>query len=143
MENFTPIESLSGGVLIGLASAILLFFTGRIAGISGIFGGILQAKHGETQWRVVFVAGLLVGGLLVNFFRPDMLQFQMDRTNFGIIAAGLLVGIGARMGNGCTSGHGVCGIGRLAPRSMMAVVIFMTAAAATAYVVNHLLGGHL
>ena len=143
MENFTPIESLSGGILVGLASAILLFFTGRIAGISGIFGGILQAKHGETQWRVVFVAGLLVGGLLVNFFRPEMLQFQLERTNFGIIAAGLLVGIGARMGNGCTSGHGVCGIGRLAPRSMMAVVIFMTTAATTVYIVNHLLGGRL
>jgi uncharacterized membrane protein YedE/YeeE len=143
MENFTPIESLSGGILIGLASVALLYFAGRIAGISGIFGGILQAHHGETQWRILFVAGLIVGGIIVQLVRPEMLEVKVDRTTFAIIVAGLLVGVGARLGNGCTSGHGVCGIGRMAPRSMIAVVVFMTSAAATVYIVNHLLGGHI
>jgi len=143
VENFTPIQSLIGGLLIGLASVSMLYFVGRIAGISGIFGGILQAKHGETQWRIIFVLGLLAGGLFMQFFQPELLEFKMERSNVAIIIAGVLVGVGARLGNGCTSGHGVCGIGRMSPRSMIAVVTFMTSGAATAYVVNHLLGGNI
>lgn len=143
MENFTPIASLAGGVLIGIASITLLYLFGRIAGISGIFGGILQARHGETGWRIVFVAGLVTGGLILGAMQPDLLDFDIPRSTFAILAAGVLVGIGARMGNGCTSGHGVCGLGRLSPRSAIAVAIFMSSGALTVYVVNHLFGGTL
>jgi uncharacterized membrane protein YedE/YeeE len=143
MENFTPLASLSGGILLGIASALLLFFVGRIAGISGIFGGLLNAKQDDTLWRAMFIGGLLAGGVAILFVKPDLLRFEVDRSTAAIIVAGLLVGIGARLGNGCTSGHGVCGIGRLSPRSLIAVATFMTAGAVTAIVVNHLLGGRI
>ncbi len=143
MDNFTPVASLSGGILIGIASAALLFFVGRIAGISGIFGGLLNAKRDDTLWRAMFIAGLLVGGVLIQLVEPSLLRFQVDRSTLALIVAGLLVGIGARLGNGCTSGHGVCGVGRLAPRSLIAVGTFMTAGIVTAIIINHLLGGHI
>ena len=143
MENFTPIASLSGGILLGIASALLLFFVGRIAGISGIFGGLLNAKHDDTLWRAMFIGGLLAGGVAIMWVKPELLSFEVDRSTAAIIVAGLLVGVGGRLGNGCTSGHGVCGIGRLSPRSMIAVATFMTAGSITAIVVNHLLGGRI
>lgn len=143
MEHFTPVSSFLGGMLLGLASAALLFFVGRIAGISGIFGGLLHATRGETLWRACFIGGLFAGGLLVLFLHPTTLTFQVERSVPALIVAGLLVGIGARLGNGCTSGHGICGLGRLAPRSVVAVAVFMAAAVASATIVNHVFGGHI
>ena len=125
MENFTPYSALIGGILIGLASAGLLYTNGRIAGISGIFGGMLHAVKGDTLWRLTFVAGLLAGGVILALFHPSALEINIDRSAGAILLSGLLVGIGARMGGGCTSGHGVCGLSRLAPRSMAATLTFM------------------
>lgn len=143
MENFTPIASLAGGIIIGIASAIMLLYVGRIAGISGIFGGLLNAKKGDTAWRGMFIAGLLAGGLVLLAVYPDSLRIQVDRSLGAVIVAGLLVGIGSRLGSGCTSGHGVCGVGRVAPRSLVSVGVFMATGAATAIIVNHLLGGSI
>ncbi len=143
MENFTPIPSLFGGILIGIASAMMLLCVGRIAGISGILFGFLNVKRGDTLWRGMFLAGLLAGGLLFALFYPHVFQFHVDRSMSAIVAAGVLVGFGSRLGSGCTSGHGVCGIGRLAPRSLVAVPIFMAVGAATAIIVSHLLGGKI
>lgn len=126
MDNFTPYSALIGGILIGLASAGLLYTNGRIAGISGIFGGMLHAIKQDTLWRLMFVAGLLVGGLILSLFYPSALDIQVDRSAAAVMLAGLLVGIGARMGSGCTSGHGVCGLSRLAPRSIAATLTFVT-----------------
>lgn len=143
MENFTPIASLAGGIIIGIASAIMLLYVGRIAGISGIFGGFLNAKKGDTAWRGMFIAGLLAGGLILLAVYPDSLRIQIDRSLGAVIVAGLLVGIGSRLGSGCTSGHGICGVGRVAPRSLVSVGVFMATGAATAIIVNHLLGGSI
>jgi uncharacterized membrane protein YedE/YeeE len=143
VENFTPIPSLIGGIIIGIASAIMLLYVGKIAGISGIFGGLLNAKRGDTAWRGMFVAGLLVGGLILLVAYPDSLSIHVDRSMAAVIVAGLLVGIGSRLGSGCTSGHGVCGVGRFAPRSLVSVGVFMSTGAAAAIIVNHLLGGSI
>ena len=143
MENFTPLASFIGGVMIGLAAISMLFFTGRIGGISGIFGGLLNAKHGDTAWRLLFIAGLMSGGILMLLFHPPSLDIQVNKSMLAVVVAGLLVGIGARLGSGCTSGHGVCGIGRLAPRSLVASAVFMTTGAIAAIVVNHVFGGVL
>ncbi|MGH7962772.1 MAG: YeeE/YedE family protein, partial [Candidatus Binatia bacterium] len=107
MEHFTPVASLVGGVIIGLAAALLLLFNGRICGISGIFGGLLSAKRDETLWRFVFVAGLFAGGVLLRFVYPQAFNIEIDRSAAAIVLAGLLVGVGTRMGSGCTSGHGI------------------------------------
>ena len=141
MTEFTPVASLIGGVIIGLASLMLLLFQGRIAGISGIFGGLLQFREAETSWRLAFIVGLLAGGLLLTWLRPETLVFQLDRSTPAIILAGLLVGIGTRMGSGCTSGHGVCGLGRMSPRSMAAVATFLSAGVLTAILVHLVFGG--
>jgi len=143
MENFTPIQSLIGGVLLGLSAAGMLYFVGRILGISGIYSGLITAKRGDTLWRGVFVAGLLAGGVTMLLIKPELLHYEADRSSLAVIVAGLLVGVGVRLGNGCTSGHGICGIGRLSPRSIIAVATFMTAGAVTVYVINHVLGGHV
>ena len=143
MQNFTPVESMAGGVLLGIAALILLYFNGRIAGISGIFGGLLHFKRGETLWRFTFICGLLAGGYLLNFVYPQALEFEMDFSATSIMLAGLLVGLGSRMGSGCTSGHGICGIGRLSPRSIVAAVIFMSTGAFAAITVGTFFGGQL
>jgi uncharacterized membrane protein YedE/YeeE len=143
MEHFTPLPSLIGGVIIGISAAIMLLYVGRIAGVSGIFGGFLHAKHGDTLWRGMFVAGLLAGGAALLVFFPQALRFAVDRSMGAIIVAGLLVGVGSRLGGGCTSGHGICGVGRLAPRSLVAVGVFMCTGAAAAVIVNQLLGGRI
>ncbi|MEM8845039.1 MAG: YeeE/YedE thiosulfate transporter family protein [Pseudomonadota bacterium] len=143
MDNFTPVMSLLGGVLIGLAAIGLLFFNGRIGGISGIFGGLLNAQKGDTAWRAIFIFGLVVGGFLVSIFNPNILEFHIDRSVLAIIIGGLLVGFGSRLGSGCTSGHGVCGVGRLAPRSLIATCVFITTGIFSVYLVNHLLGGSI
>ena len=143
MENFTPIASLCGGILIGLSVSLLLLCDGKIAGISGIVGGLLSPTQNDTAWRVLFVAGLLTGGLFFSFFSPQVFTFSISRSTGALILAGLLVGFGTRLGNGCTSGHGVCGISRFSGRSIIATMTFMITGIITVYIVNHLLGGSL
>lgn len=141
MDSFTPIASTLGGLLIGLAAAGLLMFHGRIAGISGIAGGVFRRQAGDTAWRVMFLVGLLTAGVAWSAFRPDDYAFAIERSTVALVVAGLAVGIGTQLGSGCTSGHGVCGIGRLSKRSTVATVTFMATAAMTVFVVNELLGG--
>jgi uncharacterized membrane protein YedE/YeeE len=142
MTNFTPVASLIGGALIGLAAALLLVTHGKIAGVSGIAGGVLQPRAGDVSWRVWFLGGLLGGGVLMTLVRPGAFGVPADRGLMVIAIAGLLVGFGTRMGNGCTSGHGVCGISRLAPRSLIATATFMAAGVITV-LVHRMLGGAL
>lgn len=144
MEHFTPFTSAIGGMLIGLAAALLLLFNGRIAGISGIAGGLFtRPPRVEIYWRALFIAGLVAGGVLMSGVAPALFAVTLDRSVLALIAAGLLVGFGTRLGNGCTSGHGVCGISRMSPRSIGATVTFMAAGAAAVFVVQHVIGGSL
>lgn len=133
--------ALAGGVLIGLSATLLLWLDGRIAGVSGIAGGVLFPRPGDIAWRVAFLVGLVVAAGAYMAFVPGALQPRVDFPRAGLVLAGLLVGFGTRMGNGCTSGHGVCGLGRLSPRSLAAVVTFMATAIATTFVVRHAWGG--
>ncbi|MDP2715322.1 YeeE/YedE family protein [Rheinheimera sp.] len=123
MENFTPFTALIGGSLIGLGALILFVFSGRIAGISGIAGAALFSREGRS-WRLAFVAGIIAGPLLVGAVISDF-SYSTPQLNWQVIVAGLLVGIGTGWGSGCTSGHGICGISRLSPRSITATVLFM------------------
>lgn len=141
MESFTPIASTIGGVLIGIAAAGLLVFHGRIAGISGIAGGIFRREPGDISWRVMFLVGLFTAGIVWGYFRPLDYRVEIDRSTLALIVAGLAVGIGTQLGSGCTSGHGVCGIGRFSKRSTVATISFMATAAITVFVVNEVLGG--
>lgn len=141
IEGFTPLLSSIGGTLIGLAAIGLLLFNGRIAGISGMLDGILHPKPNDTAWRVLFIAGLLAGAWLVSWMIPPALAIRIDVSTPAIIVGGLLVGLGTRIGSGCTSGHGVCGVGRLAPRSIAASATFFSFAAITVYIIRHVLGG--
>jgi uncharacterized membrane protein YedE/YeeE len=141
MANFTPISAAIGGALIGLAAALLMLTTGRIAGISGIFGGCLDFGTGDKGWRLAFIAGLILApltGSLVGFHVPIP---EMPASWVVIVAAGLLVGFGTKLGSGCTSGHGVCGIARLSPRSIAATVIFMGVAIMVVALTRHVFGG--
>jgi len=137
--NFTPWSSLTGGALIGLAASLFVVANGRIAGISGLIGNLLQRAHEGTSEKVLFLLGLLVAPLLWGLF-ATLPQIEFQSGLFGLIVAGLLVGIGTRYGSGCTSGHGVCGISRLSTRSMVATVCFMFSGFATVFVLRHLLG---
>ena len=142
MESFTPIASTLGGLMIGLAAAGLLLFSGRIAGISGIAGGLLsRPPRGDIAWRFLFVAGLVAGGAAFAAFAPGAFVVAIDRPMLMLVAAGLLVGFGTRLGNGCTSGHGVCGVSRMSPRSLAATGAFMLTGALTVYLVEHVFGG--
>jgi hypothetical protein len=134
----TWVTALTGGVLIGLAATVLLWLNGRVAGISGILNGVIFPKTGDVAWRVAFLIGLIVAGGLYMAMVPDAALPRTDFARGGLIVAGLLVGFGTRMANGCTSGHGVCGLGRLSLRSLVAVLTFMTTAIATTFVVRHL-----
>lgn len=127
--EFTPIAAVIGGLLIGAASALLLYFNGRIAGISGIFDGAI-AGGGELAWRWVFLFGMLVGGAGYFALFPADAVIELDRSALWIVGAGLLVGVGTKMSNGCTSGHGVCGNARLSKRSIIATLVFMGVGAA-------------
>ncbi len=141
MANFTPVSAAIGGALIGLAAVLLTLFTGRIAGVSGIFGGCLSFDAGDKGWRIAFIAGLILAPLaggLVGFALPLP---EMPASWIVIVAAGLLVGFGTRLGGGCTSGHGVCGIARLSPRSIVATTIFMATAVVVVAVTRHMFGG--
>lgn len=141
MNHFTPFSALAGGALIGLSAAALFLLNGRVAGISGIVGGLLRPARGETLWRAVFVAGVLAGGLLLQALYPAAFHDALHRSTGALVVAGLLVGYGSRLGNGCTSGHGVCGISRLSVRSLAATATFMATGVATAAFVRHVLGG--
>ena len=141
MENFTPLSGAIGGALIGLAAALLLALNGRIAGISGIVGGLLPPRAGDMGWRLFFVAGLALGALVVRVFTGEPLAAPAGSSSFMLVLGGLLVGFGSRLGSGCTSGHGICGLARFSPRSMVAVATFMGSAMITVFVLRHLLGG--
>lgn len=138
-NHFTPWASLAGGVLIGTAAVLLALFNGRIAGISGILGGLLPPVRGEIGWRLAFLAGLVLAPLVYSLLAP-LPPVQVEAGSALLIGAGLLVGLGTRYGAGCTSGHGVCGLSRRSPRSMVATAAFMAAGFATVYVVRHLIG---
>jgi uncharacterized membrane protein YedE/YeeE len=138
---FTPISSLLGGVLIGLSASLLLLLHGRIAGISGIVGESFKARHDERAWRVLFLAGLVGGGALVALVKPSAFPSSVSTAPPGLIIAGLLVGFGTRLGSGCTSGHGLCGVGRLSQRSLVATAIFFATGAATVFILRHVIGG--
>jgi hypothetical protein len=135
---FTPWTSLAGGMLIGLAAAMFILLNGRIAGISGVLGGLLKPVRGDMSWRVAFLAGL-VGAPLLYALYGALPQPRIEAAHAGLVVAGLLVGVGTRYGAGCTSGHGVCGISRLSPRSLVATAAFMLAGFATVFVVRHVI----
>ena len=136
---FTPWASLAGGVVIGISAAMFVLLNGRIAGISGVLGGLLKPVRGDISWRAAFILGMIGAPLLYALF-TELPRPQIDAGYAGLIVAGLLVGVGTRFGSGCTSGHGVCGISRLSPRSLVATATFMAAGFATVYVVRHLIG---
>lgn len=131
------VHALSGGVLIGLSAVLLLWLNGRVAGISGIAGGVLVPHRGDVAWRVAFLVGLVAAGGAVMAWWPGAPQPRTGMSPSLLLIAGLLVGFGTRMGNGCTSGHGVCGLGRFSGRSLAAVLVFMATAMATVFVMRH------
>jgi uncharacterized membrane protein YedE/YeeE len=141
MENFTPVASTIGGVLIGLAAAMLFLFNGKILGISNITAELLNPRWHGKAWRLTFVAGLLAGGLLLQLIYPQALSVSSSRSLALLTIAGLLVGYGSTLGRGCTSGHGICGISRLSVRSIAATGIFMLTGILTVYLTNHVFGG--
>ena len=136
---FTPYTSLAGGALIGVAAALLVLLNGRIAGVSGVLGGLLKPARGDTAWRLAFVLGLVAAPLAYAVF-TTVPTSRIDAGWGALVVAGLLVGVGTRYGSGCTSGHGVCGLSRLSPRSLVATVAFMVAGFVTVFVLRHVLG---
>lgn len=147
MENFTPLSATIGGILIGLAATMLLLTQGRIAGISNIVGGLLETNEDDRLWRILFIVGLIVGSSTYVFFGENTSDininpFQLNDKNhmFFMILGGLLVGFGSQIGSGCTSGHGVCGLGRFSMRSLTATITFMVTAGITVFVVRSLTG---
>jgi uncharacterized membrane protein YedE/YeeE len=135
--NFTPWSSLTGGILIGIAAAMFILFNGRIAGISGILGGLVRPKKGDISWRAAFIIGLLSAPMVYSFFAP-LPNIRIDASSALLVIAGLLVGIGTRYGSGCTSGHGVCGLSRFSPRSIVATAAFMTAGFLTVFIAPYI-----
>ena len=138
--HFTPWASLAGGIILGLASAIFILVNGRILGISGILGGLMPPKGGDTFWRVAFILGLFTAPTVFHAVVPAeyITAPRIDAADLTVVAAGLLVGIGTRYASGCTSGHGVCGLSRLSPRSLVATASFMFAGFVMVYVMRHL-----
>lgn len=139
MENFTPVSGLIGGLLIGGAATLLLLLNGRISGISGIVGGLLVPKGSDAGWRLVFVVGLLIGAFGYMLATDGTLAVRMQAPVPVLVAAGLLVGFGTRLGSGCTSGHGLCGIARLSKRSIVASAVFFSVAMLTVFVFRHVI----
>ncbi len=135
---FTPWAALAGGVLIGMAAGLFALLNGRIAGISGILGGMLRPVAGDVSWRIAFIAGLVAAPAVYALFAA-LPALRIDAGTGALIAAGLLVGVGTRYGSGCTSGHGVCGLSRLSPRSLAATLAFMAAGFATVFLIRHVL----
>ena len=141
VTEFTPLPALVGGLMIGVSALLMLGFNGRIAGISGIVGNLLTSQGADRLWRLAFVVGLLGGAALYGVLHPAGLQLHIDVGWPMMLMAGFIVGVGTRMARGCTSGHGVCGIGRVSSRSIVATAIFMLVAGLTVYVVRHVLEG--
>jgi uncharacterized protein len=139
--TFTPGASLLGGILIGSSALLLLLSHGRIAGITGVLDGALRWRPGDLAWRLCFLLGLIGGGTVLGWMVPSAFDDQLHRSGPLLLFAGLLVGFGTRMGNGCTSGHGVCGIGRLSKRSIVATMVFVATGALTVLALEHLRGG--
>lgn len=139
--HFTPWASLTGGIVLGVASALFILINGRILGISGILGGLLPPKLGDTSWRIAFLLGLFAAPTVFHALVPVeyIIAPRIEAAEWMIVVAGLLVGIGTRYASGCTSGHGVCGLSRLSPRSLVATASFMSAGFMTVYVVRHLI----
>lgn len=137
--HFTPWSSLAGGVLIGLSAAAFILLRGRVLGISGILGGLLGARKGDADWRLAFLVGLLAAPSVASLFMAPVVP-RVEAGWLTLVLAGLLVGIGTRYGAGCTSGHGVCGIARLSPRSTVATLAFMASGATVVFVTRHLIG---
>jgi len=138
-NNFTPWTALAGGALIGIAAALFILINGRIAGITGIIGGLFRPVMHDAGWRIAFTAGLIFAPVIWLLFAA-LPEIKID-ASYGLLAfAGLIVGFGARLGSGCTSGHGVCGISRLSPRSIIATLTFMSTGFLTVFVMRHLLG---
>jgi uncharacterized protein len=138
-NSFTPWASLAGGALIGLATAMFVLLNGRIAGVSGILGGLLRPARGDIAWRIAFLGGLILAAPVYGLL-ASLPQVRIDAGYGTLVVAGLVVGIGTRYGGGCTSGHGVCGVSRLSPRSIAATAAFMATGFITVFVVRHLLG---
>jgi uncharacterized protein len=138
MANFTPYPALIGGILIGLSAALLMLFNGRIAGISGILGGLVALKSGDMNWRFAFLLGLLFAPLILMVFGVEVVSPEIQGSWPLWVLSGLLVGYGTKLAKGCTSGHGVCGLARLSWRSMVATLLFMGIAGLTVYAQQHL-----
>ena len=136
--DFTPLESTIGGLLIGLSSIMLLLLNGKIAGISGIIKGGFAHKKNDFGWRLMFLVGLIVGGFIINLLLPTSPLYNYSLKPIPTVIAGVLVGFGTYLGNGCTSGHGVCGLSRRSKRSLIATISFMTAGFITMYLLRHL-----
>ena len=139
IENFTPVSALIGGALIGIAATLLLVLNGRIAGVSGVLGRLFDPAPGDVAWRIMFLLGLMLGAGAYGLFQP--VSIQVTNSIPLLVIGGLLVGYGTQFGNGCTSGHGVCGIARLSPRSIAATLVFMISAVMTVYLARHVIGG--
>ena len=141
MTEFTPLLSLAGGTLIGLSAVLLMAFHGRIAGMTGILTGLLPPVSSDWAWRAAFLAGAIVAPMLMLAVSHDAISFESPVPTSWLAISGLIVGIGVYFGSGCTSGHGVCGLARLSPRSIAATAIFMVTTTATVFIVRHVLGG--
>ena len=141
--SFTPLASLLGGILIGISASMMWILGGRIAGVSGIMGGCVNVLPRDFAWRAAFLGGLVAGGVALQVAAPGTIEFALDRSLGALVVAGLLVGFGTRMGSGCTSGHGVCGLSRFSVRSLVATLTFMATGIATATVITYVLGGRV
>jgi len=139
-STFDPVPALIGGVVIGIAATMMMWLNGRIAGISGILGGLLPPGS-DAMWRLAFVIGLIGGGLIFANAGGDLSAIRIEANTPMLIVAGLLVGYGTRLGSGCTSGHGVCGIGRMAPRGIVSTLVYIATAAVTVFITHHVIGG--
>ena len=139
VENFTPYSALFGGALIGLSVTLLLLFNGRMAGISGIMKGLFNAPENERVWRFTFLCGLIIGAFIFQSISPDFIVPRQGYPLWLVALGGFFVGIGTRLGNGCTSGHGICGIANLSKRSIFATLTFMGFGMLTVYIIRHLL----
>jgi uncharacterized membrane protein YedE/YeeE len=141
IADFDWLQALAGGLCIGLAATLLFGGSGRIAGISGILGGALERPRGDTEWRWLFLAAMIGGAALHAWIEPGVVEPRTGFPVFALLIAGVLVGIGTRLGSGCTSGHGVCGVARFSPRSIAATLVFMGAGMLTVWLVRHGLAG--
>ena len=140
ITEFTPYMSLGGGILIGLAATLLMVFNGRIAGMTGILGGILPPVSSDWPWRAAFLAGAIIAPM-IYVMSGNTIEFSVSISTGALVIGGLIVGVGVMFGSGCTSGHGVCGMARLSPRSIAATLVFMVSTGITVFVVRHIFGG--